>query len=187
MKKLLLVLALPALAGCLSSSPLAVTSWTVDYAGSKTSADGAKYGVARLLQVAVRSPYAGSPVAVLRADGSIAFDAYNTFAAPPAQLVKGLAYDAANASGLFSSVVGATSSAAARVAIEAEVVKLALDCREEGARRAVARVQVRLIDGRDIVATVVGEGAEDASGGNYGAAFSTALSAAFASAFGLLK
>lgn len=187
MKKLLLFLALPALAGCLSSSPLAVTSWTVDYAGSKTSADGAKYGVARLLLVGVRSPYAGSLVAVLRADGSIAFDAYNTFAAPPAQLVKGLAYDAANASGLFSSVVGAISSAAARVVIEAEVVKLALDCREEGARRAVARVQVRLIDGRDIVATVVGEGAEDASDGNYGAAFSTALSAAFASAFGLLK
>ena len=171
MKKLLLFLALPALAGCLSSSPLAVTSWTVDYAGSKTSADGAKYGVARLLLVGVRSPYAGSPVAVLRADGSIAFDAY----------------DAANASGLFSSVVGAISSASARVVIEAEVVKLALDCREEGARRAVARVQVRLIDGRDIVATVVGEGAEDASDGNYGAAFSTALSAAFASAFGLLK
>ena len=68
-KVLLLFLALPALAGCLSSSPLAVTSWTVDYAGSKTSADGAKYGVARLLLVAVRSPYAGSPVAVLRADG----------------------------------------------------------------------------------------------------------------------
>ena len=75
------------LAGCMGTAPKAPVNWTIEpKAASVFSAAAAKWGTVRLASVSVRAPYDGQRLAVLRADGSIAFDAFNTFAAAPAAL-----------------------------------------------------------------------------------------------------
>jgi uncharacterized lipoprotein YmbA len=175
---------LPALAGCLSPShPPEVACWNIEYsAPAAPSAAEPRFGVARVSQVTVRAPYGAKSIAVLRGNGTVAFDPYNEFAAGVAQLLKGTVAEAMEKSGLFNAVVGASSSAGSDVFAEATVTRLALDCREQGRRKAVADVCVMLVSGRDIVASASGSGTADAADGNYGKAFSRAVSDALANA-----
>lgn len=171
----------------MSAAPKAPANWTIEpRAASVFSAAAAKWGTVRLASVSVRAPYDGQRLAVLRADGSIAFDAFNTFAAAPAALLRGAARDIAEGSGLFTRVVPATSSAAAPHSLEIGVTRLALDCRTEGARRAMCEITVLLLSGRDIVGAARGVGEMPAGAGNYSEAFSAAFTAALSEALGKL-
>ena len=187
MKKLIALTLIPVLSGCLSASSPKITQWLLEYKGTNRAAQPVKYEVGRVSQVLVRSPYNETGIAVLRADGSMAFDPYNEYAANPAALLKGFVSDAMDASGLFGAVVNPSSSVRSSVMVEVLVSRLALDCRKEGERKALAAVRVRLIanDGNALYAQ--GEGEADAKDGNYGAAFSVALSAALGSAFGQFR
>ena len=187
MKKLIALALIPVVSGCLSASSPKVTQWLLEYKGTKRAAQPAKYEVGRVSQVLVRSPYNETGIAVLRADGSMAFDPYNEYAANPTALLKGFVYDAMDASGLFGAVVNPSSSVRSSAMVEVLVSRLALDCRKEGERKAVASVLVRVLVGAEKVLYAQGEGEADAKDGNYGAAFSLALSAALSSAFGQFR
>ena len=187
MRKLIAFALLPVLSGCLTASTPKVTQWLVEYKGVAKAASPAKYEVGRVSQVLVRSPYNETGIAVLRADGSMAFDPYNEYAANPTALLKGFVYDAMDASGLFGAVVNPSSSVRSSAMVEVLVSRLVLDCRKEGERKAVATVRVRLLVDSGKVLYAQGEGEADAKDGNYGAAFSVALSAALGSAFGQFR
>jgi len=188
MKALLTVFPLLALCGCLSPVSMpSVSHWLMEFRSSSAVVESPTYGVVRLSQVIVNLPYAGDSLVVLRSNGTVSFDAHNVFAAPPAALMKGVAVSALKSSGMFAGVIGPSSGASAAVSVELIVNRLALDCRQEGVRRAVAELSVRLLDGKKIVATVEGEGSADASDGDYGVAFSKAASAAVTSALSKLR
>ena len=92
-----------------------------------------------------------------------------------------------DASGLFGSVVNSSSSVKSQAMSEVMVTRLALDCRKEGERKAVAAVRVRLIADGGKTSYAQGEGTADAKDGNFGAALSGALSAALNTAFGQFR
>ena len=170
-------------AGCLGSAPKAPVNWTIEpKATTVFRASNPKYGVVRVAQVSVRAPYDGANLAVLRKDGSIAFDPFNAFASHPAAILRGVTCDVVDASGLFARVVPSASGAAAKESLEVTVTRLALDCRTEGVRTASVAVSVTLLSGRDVVAMKSGEGTMPAGDGNYSAAFSSAYTAALAAA-----
>lgn len=178
-----------ALSGCLSASRAPeVACWSVEYAGENGAAQirEPRFDVVRVSQVVVRAPYGVKGLAVLRANGTVAFDPYNEYAAGPSALVKGVVEDALSASGLFKAVVGSSSAVRAPLQAEVTVTRLALDCRAEGSRRAVAELDVCLVDGRGIVARAKGAGDADAADGKYGAALSRAVSDALAEAMARL-
>ena len=183
MKKLIALSLIPLLSGCLSASSPKVTQWLLEYKGPVRATRLTKYEVGRVSQVLVRSPFNEVGIAVLRADGSMAFDPYNEYAANPTAMLKGVVFDAMDASGLFGTVVNPSSSVKSQAQSEVLVSRLVLDCRKEGERKAVAAVRVRLIanDGKALYAQ--GEGTADAKDGNYGAALSGALSTALNAAF----
>ena len=187
MKKLIALSLIPLLFGCLSASSPKVTQWLLEYKGPVRATRLTKYEVGRVSQVLVRSPYNEVGIAVLRADGSMAFDPYNEYAANPTAMLKGFVFDAMDASGLFGTVLNPSSSVRSQALAEVLVSRLALDCRKEGERKAVAAVRVRLIanDGKSLYAQ--SEGTSDAKDGNYGAALSDALSIALNLAFGQFR
>ena len=187
MKKLIVFALMPVLAGCLTASTPKVTQWLVEYKGATKSTSQAKYEVGRVSQVLIRSPYNETGIAVLRADGSMAFDPYNEYAANPMLMLKGVVFDAMDASGLFGVVVNPSSSVRSSVSVEVFISRLALDCRKEGERKAVASVRVRILVDSGKTLYAQGEGESDAKDGNYGAAFSVALSAALNAAFGQFR
>ena len=176
-----------ALAGCLTSSTAPeVVCWNIEYIGSAQAEKGSpRFGVARVSQVVVRSPYCVKGLAVLRANGTVAFDPYNEYAAGPAAILKGAVQDALAASGLFKEVVESSSSAKSSVLVEVTFTRLALDCRDDG-RRAAVELELRIVGDRDIVARAKGSGEADAADGKYGAAFSRAVSDALSGALGRL-
>lgn len=185
MKKCLsTVLLLPVLAGCLSSAPPAPANWIISWtppAGTVSGETGARPCV-KLLSVDVRAPYNGTRLAVLRADGSVAFDAYNAFAAAPSALLRGAAADVLAASGAFDRVVAPGSTASAPVALELTVTRLALDCRAEGRRDASVALTLTAVANRRVLASAAGEAAVPVPDGDYSAAFSKAFAdALFAS------
>lgn len=186
--RLLLLLSPLVLAGCLTSRAPEVACWNLEYAADAAAAAkaDARLGIVRVSQIVVRAPYAAKGIAVLRANGTVAFDPYNEYAAGPAALLKGVVSDAMVASGLFKAVVSESSSVKASLLAEVTVTRLAIDCREEGVRRASAELLLQLVDGREISASVKGAGAADAADGNYGAALSRAVSDALAAALGQL-
>ena len=187
MKKLIVFSLVPVLAGCLTASAPKVSQWILEYEGSVRTAQAAKYDVGRVSQVMVRSPYNEVGIAVLKADGSVAFDSYNEYAASPTAMLKGMVSDAMNASGLFGSVVNASSSVRSTAMVEAFFTRLALDCRTEGTRKASVAVTVRILGADDRAGIAKGEGTADAADGNFGAAFSKAASAALRAAFDQLR
>ena len=83
MKKLIALSLIPILFGCLTASSPKVTQWLLEYKGPVRATRQTKYEVGRVSQVLVRSPYNEVGIAVLRADGSMAFDPYNEYAANP--------------------------------------------------------------------------------------------------------
>ena len=184
MKKYAPIPALVLLAGCLTASQPEHADWNIECTDRAAQvAEKPKFGVARLILVELRAPYNVRDIAVLRANGSIAFDPCNGYASAPVQLVKGVAMESLERSGLFKAVVGSGSTADADVDAELAVTRLALDCREEGVRRAVATLSLRLVRAHRIVDVVTGEGAADASQtSDFSAAFSAAVTDAFSEA-----
>lgn len=187
MKKLIAVALIPVLSGCLTASSPRVAQWLLEYKGGSRVSQPAKYEVGRVSQVLVRSPYNEVGIAVLRADGSMAFDAYNEYAANPTAMLKGVVFDAMDASGVFGAVVNPSSSVKSQALAEVLVSRLALDCRRDGERKAVAAVRVRLIANDGTTLYAQGEGVADAKDGNYGAALSDAISMALNTAFGQFR
>ena len=125
------------LAGCLSSAPKEPMYWTLD----------ADTGIA-VSAVRMRAPYDSIRIPVLRADGSIAFDSFNSFATKPSRL----------------------ASEAFKIGREGPIVTVrtfALDCRGEGKRDAL--VELELEGGVKSVGTA------PTDDGNYSKAFSAAF------------
>ena len=181
------IFTLPLLGGCLTAVTPENSSWPVEFRPLKTNCEvEPRFGPVRILNVSVRAPYSEKYLTVLRAGGTVAFDPANEYAASPAALVKALAQDAFVYSGLFSAVVGSASVVHTDLSAEVAVTRLALDCRG-GERRAVAAVTVRLVKDGKIVAFTKGEGGALATDGDYGMAFSEAVSSAFTEALGKIR
>lgn len=184
-------LVLPALAGCLSSPPPAPANWTIEWARPETAATTApaelSLGTVKVSGVDVRAPYNGQRLAVLRADGSVAFDPYNSFAAPPAALLKGAAVDVIESTGVFSRVLASASSARGVYSVELTVTRLALDCRTPDASAASVALKLTLLNGRDAVGTSSGEASAPVSDGNFTKAFSSAFTTALTEAASKLR
>lgn len=134
--------------------------------------------VVRVSNVSVRPPYDMQRLAVLRKDGSIAFDPRNSFASTPAQLLRGAALDALAASGRFKRVLTGTSSAAADLNAEITVTLVALDCRRDNQRDATIELTLSIIEGREVVFSSRGKGTAATPDADYSAAFSRAFAIA---------
>lgn len=174
------MVALP-LCGCISSAPRAAENWAIEMwrAGEMTNEGVETIGEAvRIAQVSVRAPYDGTHLAVMRGDGSLAFDAYNAFAASPSHMLRGAVQDAVAASGAFASALPANSTATCALALETTVTRIALDCRKEGRRDATIELSMMLLKGREPVASARAEGKAATSDGDYSAGFSRALAKA---------
>lgn len=180
MKTRFLVLILPILAGCFSAKRQTVVQWGMEFVpeeGAVQASADPKYESVRLSQVAVRAPYDVKNLAVLRADGSLAYDPLNEFASSPVALAKSVALDVLQRTGVFRIAVGSASTAHVTHSVEFNVRRLALDCRE-GAPVAVAEASVLLLQKGEIVAYGHGEGRVPVAERNFNAAFSRALTAA---------
>ena len=184
MRKLLPVLLLPALAGCLTSAPPPpATNWMLTPRMTDlVAAAKPAFGETRLAIVYVRAPYDGKELTVLRPDGSVAFDPYNQFAATPASLIKGAALDVLRGTGLFAGVQPSITTADVKTSLELVMDELALDCRKEGERKASARLILVMVRDRQVVAAERGSAVVDAADGNYSDAFGTAFTKALAAA-----
>ena len=143
-------------AGCLSSDAPAAKAWTLDAAPSAPAAgvlEGAgkaAFTTTRVGAVSVDAPYDKTPFVVRRADGSVAFDHYNVFAASPAALLRAPVRNRIGADGRFGSVVSPSSAAWADAQVEVQVTDLSLDCRTAGRRR--ARAALALTTSRPVAA-----------------------------------
>ncbi len=175
------------LGGCMGSRSEPPTCWLVsaEAAGTTQIREAASRMPARIGAFAVRSPYDGVRMAVLRSDGSIAFDPVNTFAARPEMMLKCAAFDILASRGELD-FAGQTSGT--NVVYDVSVTRLALDCRKEGIRTASVGVTLaaKVVEGRGRpVSTVIcsAEGGSDAADGNYSAAFSKAFSTALVRAY----
>ena len=145
MKRILILAGLLALSGCLGSAPKRPVCWTIEV--EPLTAVG---------RVVVSAPYSGTRFAVLRADGSLAFDPGNAFAAVPS-VILGDAIQSRRTHGVLT------------------VRKLALDCRQEGRRDAVVELEI-VRKGEPVHRGSASVGTAD---GNYTAAFSAAFAAAY--------
>lgn len=145
MKRIVTITALSLLlAGCLASAPKAPKYWNID-------ADSDL----KVSEISVAAPYDGQRFVILRPDGSVAFDGFNSFSARPVQLIDASVCIDYGSPTLF-------------------VRKLALDCTVKGERKAV----VELWLGEDPQTSVQGVGISDAADGNYSRAFSEAFESA---------
>lgn len=184
-KRTVLIAALSAtlVLGCMGPAPKESVHWLVDTRAVAVKGNAApRHGTVRISRVSVRPPYDRQSLAVLRRNGSVAFDPANSFAAPPASLLKWTAKDVVDSSGVFEAAVGQTSVANAKLSMEIDVPVFALDCRVPGLRNALATVKVTLYDGREIAAVADGDGEASAADGDYSAAFSAAFSSALVQA-----
>lgn len=186
-KILLLPLLAFALAGCFTSRPPEVAYWLVSGDPARVAKLSVKYPSVRLSQVILRTPYDGAALAVLRANDTVAFDAYNRFAASPSMLLKGPTIDLVRASGLFAGVVGPTSSVHTPDTLEVVYTRLALDCTGDRPQ-ATMEVLLTLVDAsrRAVVASSVGSASVPVADGNYGAGFSAALTQSLSDALSKL-
>lgn len=147
MKKFALLCLVPVLSGCLGSAPKPPVNWNIEVESD-----------VKVAFATVCAPYGGQRIAVLRPDGSIAFDAFNTFAASPGAILKDAVVARGGKGALF-------------------VRRLALDCRKQGRRNAV--VDLEITDGKR---TVKGSASEPTADGNFTAAFSRAFELAYTKA-----
>ena len=189
-----MALVLAICAGCFTSAPPPAKAWTVDAAlpsGLPPAEPKPVFAATRLGGVSVLAPYDQPSFTVRRADGSLAFDPGNRFAAQPAALLKGPFMAGLAADGRFGHVVPQASIVSADAVVEVTVPELSLDCRKEGARKARATVTVNVVRNgravRDIALSGSGAGEADAENGDYSAAFSAAVGTAFANALSGLK
>lgn len=147
MKKFALLFLAPALAGCLGSAPKPPVNWNIEVESD-----------AKVAFATVCAPYGGQRIAVLRPDGSIAFDPFNSFAAPPGSILKDALVARGGNGALF-------------------VRRLALDCRRQNMRNAV--VDLEITDG---TRTAKGSASAPTADGNFTAAFSSAFESAYSKA-----
>lgn len=170
---------LTACAGCFGMKTKQTNRWLVDFAPQTNAPKPPETAPAvKLIQTNVVAPYNGAQIAVLRADGTVAFDAYNTFAAQPAAILSPAAFDALYASGRFSNVIRPNSSASSQLEIEITVTRLALDCRNAGERKASVELFAVLTGKRQILSSAKTSASVDAGSGDYSKAFSEAFSQA---------
>lgn len=169
-------------AGCImGSAPKPPKSWMVS-ATRKSAAEVSVTKASRLGSLSVVAPYDRPALAVKRADGSIAFDAYNVFATAPAALLRAPLTVLLEDDGRFGRIIPSTSAARANATVEAVVTDISLDCRKEGVRTAHVSITLAVMENREVKMFLDGEGSADAASGDYSAAFSTAFGEAVADA-----
>ena len=179
--------------GCISSAPPPATAWALESGPVRTlpgTEPKSLFLATRLGGISVMAPYDQPAFAVKRADGSVAFDPANRFAAAPAALLRGPLMSGLSGDGRFGHVVPSSSIVSADAVVEVTVPELALDCRVEGVRKARAAVTVNVVKNgrsRDVALSGSGTAEADASAGDYGAAFSAAVNSAVANALSELK
>lgn len=170
------------LTGCLSKPPPRPKRWVVEpKEATECCPRTGKWGSVRVTKVTIRAPYDGSAFTVMRPDGSVAFDAFNSFASAPAAMIRPATEDVVRNSGLFAQVIPSASVASSETSLEVTIDRLALDCRAEGACVATVTLSLALVKGREIVAKSDGAGTMPAAG-DYSAAFSSALAGALSKA-----
>lgn len=163
--------------GCLTSAPPPPKSWIVS-ASRKSDSELMIDKVARLGSITVAAPYDKSALAVKRADGSLAFDAYNVFASSPSALLRAPLAALLEDDGRFGRVLSSVSTARSSSTLEAVVTDLSLDCTVENRRTAKVSISIAVIENREIKMFLDGSGSADAASGDYSAAFSEAFSQA---------
>ena len=163
--------------GCLTSAPPPPKSWIVS-ASRKSNSELMIDKVARLGSITVAAPYDKSALAVKRADGSLAFDAYNVFASSPSALLRAPLAALLEDDGRFGRVLSSVSTARSSSTLEAVVTDLSLDCTVENRRTAKVSISIAVIENREIKMFLDGSGSADAASGDYSAAFSEAFSQA---------
>lgn len=179
MKKLLLNVVLVSLCGCLAPAPDAPKKWLIgEIKGECSKIAGVKRDSVKLVRADVRAPYDSTALAVLRADGSVAFDPANAFAASPARLVAGAALDVLESSGFALTVLDPKTNIPSNLHLELVVTRLALDCRDAGRRDALVEVMLRLAESRRSVAVSKAEASVPVDGSDYTKSFSAAFSRA---------
>ena len=175
------------LGGCLSVERPPVRSWMVEEGDlvveTPPSLEGntSAFSATRLGAIAVDAPFDRTSFVVRRADGSVAFDPLNEFAAAPSALLRGAVRAQLVADGRFGHVVSSSSLAGVDASVEVIVNDLSLDCRESDRRVARAAVKVTVVKAgrtREIVLEGRGGGTADAKDGNYGGAFTQAVNLA---------
>ncbi len=188
MKRFAFLLLVPILSGCFSSSAPRTSDWSVDAAAPKAvTTEPSRFGVTRLSFVDVLAPYDEREIKVTCADGTLATDPYNLFAAVPSRLLRTPTLDLLAASGRFAAVVAPSSSANAAFVVEVSVSDLHLDAttreNDKTVCRAVVRLRLLVLDkSRAIVGDAVGEDTEIVQDGDFGKAFSAAFATAIKSA-----
>ena len=197
MRRLLVVLLLALCAGCFTSGKPTPKSWTVEPTAappadlSPEKKAPPAFATTRVGTVAVNAPFDRTPFVVRRADGSVAFDAYNEFAAAPSALLRAPVRAQLATDGRFGHVVAQPSAASTDASVEVLVTDLSLDCRESGKRTARAAVSVDVVrtgrGARTVALSADGASEADASSGDFSTAFSTAFNEALAEALKVLK
>ena len=186
------ILPLALLAGCLSSSDPEVKAWTVDPVPSGPAPTrpmegaGMLFGASRLGSLVVDTPCDRTQFLVRKADGSVAHDHYNVFAAAPSAILRAPAQSGLAADGRLGHVVGQASAVSSDAQVEIRVKDLSLDCREAGRRMASAAVSVDVVKvgrgPRTVAYSGEGRAVADTQDGNYSQAFSQAFSKALEAA-----
>ena len=183
-------------AGCFTSSAPAPKSWTVEPSAKQPQGQSPEGGnpafvTTRMGGISVCAPYDRTSFVVRRADGSVAFDAYNEFAASPSTLLRSPVMKQLSSDGRFGRVVSPSSVAGADAAVEVLVRDLSIDCRDSGKRTARAAVSVDVVKtgrgARTVALSGDGDSAADASSGDFSMAFSAAFNEALAAALRDLK
>ena len=120
--RLLMAALLAGCAGCFSSGAPDSRAWLVaprtDLPQPAAPEGGAAFAATRLGVVNVCAPYDRAPFVIRRADGSVAFDAYNVFASAPNLLLRAPVRSRLQADGRFGHVVASSSAAAADAQVE---------------------------------------------------------------------
>ena len=171
------IISVLAFSGCLTSAPPPPKSWIVS-ASRKSNSELMIDKVVRLGSITVAAPYDKSSLAVKRADGSLAFDAYNVFASSPSALLRAPLAALLEDDGRFGRVLSSVSTARSSSTLEAVVTDLSLDCTVENRRTAKVSISIAVIENREIKIFLDGSGSADAASGDYSAAFSEAFSQA---------
>lgn len=185
-------LPLALLAGCFSTSVPETKAWSVEPMPSRSEGlrsmegPGPLFTATRLGSVVVNAPCDRTQFLVRRADGTVAYDHRNVFAAPPSSLLRASVQNELNGDGRLGHVVNQASVVSSDAQIEVLVKDLSLDCREAGRRLACASVSVDVVNTgrgpRTIAYSGTGSATADAQDGNYSRAFSQVVSEALGAA-----
>ena len=188
------VLPLALLSGCLGLGGDAPEQkvWTVEPPAFDAApvrsmeGSGALFSATRLGSVAVNAPYDRTQFVVRKPDGTVAFDHYNVFAAPPSSLLRAPVQNYLRADGRLGHVVNQGSVVSSDAQVEVQVKNLSLDSREDGQLAACAAVSVDFVrtahGPRTVAFSGTGTAAVDAQDRNFSRAFSQAFSKALDSA-----